>query len=210
MRASRSACSRASQVCQDPANPRSSQECWHQRSSENFYNSDATPGRHDLIQGLDMVDKAIIVDQSPIGRTPRSNPATYTKVFDEIRKLFANTTIAKERGYSPGRFSFNVRGGRCEACSGAGSIKLEMNFLPDVWITCDICKGTRYNRETLEVEWKGKTIHDILEMPVDEALPFFEHHRKIHRTLSTLHQVGLGYIRRGQPATTLSAERPSE
>lgn len=169
-----------------------------------LHNSDATPGRHDLIQGLDMVDKAIIVDQSPIGRTPRSNPATYTKVFDEIRKLFANTTIAKERGYSPGRFSFNVRGGRCEACSGAGSIKLEMNFLPDVWITCDICKGTRYNRETLEVEWKGKTIHDILEMPVDEALPFFEHHRKIHRTLKTLHQVGLGYIRLGQPATTLS------
>ena len=128
----------------------------------------------------------------------------YTKVFDEIRKLFANTTLAKERGYTPGTFSFNVKGGRCEACSGAGSIKLEMNFLPDVWIECDICNGKRYTRECLEVTWKGKTIHDVLQMPVGEAVVFFKNHKKIHRTLETLNAVGLSYIRLGQPATTLS------
>ena len=169
-----------------------------------IHNSDATPGSHTSISGLENVDKAIIIDQSPIGRTPRSNPATYTKVFDDIRKLFSESQISQERGYNPGHFSFNVKGGRCEACKGAGSIKLEMNFLPDVWIICDVCKGQRYNRETLEATWKGKTIHDILEMPVSEAMEFFKNHKKIHRTLSTLNQVGLGYIRLGQPATTLS------
>ena len=146
----------------------------------------------------------IVIDQSPIGRTPRSNPATYTKAFGHIRQLFASTPLAKERGYEPGQFSFNVRGGRCEACQGAGSTKLEMNFLPDVWVTCDVCKGKRYTRETLEVEWKGKTIHDVLQMNVQEACSFFENHRAIHRIVSTLNDVGLGYIRLGQPATTLS------
>ncbi len=169
-----------------------------------LHNSEKLPGKHSTIEGLEYVDKAIIIDQSPIGRTPRSNPATYTKVFDEIRKLFANTTLAKERGYTPGTFSFNVKGGRCEACSGAGSIKLEMNFLPDVWIECDICNGKRYTRECLEVTWKGKTIHDVLQMPVGEAVVFFKNHKKIHRTLETLNAVGLSYIRLGQPATTLS------
>ncbi len=169
-----------------------------------LHNSDSQPGVHDRIDGLDNVDKVIVIDQSPIGRTPRSNPATYTKAFDEIRKLFSETKLAKERGYTPGHFSFNVKGGRCEACRGGGSIKLEMNFLPDVWITCDVCKGKRYTRETLEVTWKGKNIHDILEMPVSEAVEFFANHRKLHRTLSTINDVGLGYIRLGQPATTLS------
>ena len=166
--------------------------------------SEKVPGKHDAIIGAEDVDKVIIIDQSPIGRTPRSNPATYTKAFDEVRSIFANTPLSKERGYKPGHFSFNVRGGRCESCKGAGSIKLEMNFLPDVWMTCDICKGARYTRETLEVEWKGKTISDILAMSVSQATTFFEHHRKLHRILSTLNDVGLGYIRLGQPATTLS------
>jgi len=169
-----------------------------------LHSSDAQPGRSDGVIGLDEVHKAIVIDQSPIGRTPRSNPATYTKAFDEIRKLFASTPIAKERGYKPGRFSFNVRGGRCESCQGAGSIKLEMNFLPDVWVTCEVCKSKRYTRETLEVEWKGKNIHDILEMSVSEAAELFSNHKKLHRILSTLDDVGLGYIRLGQPATTLS------
>ena len=166
--------------------------------------TDAQPGVHDKIEGIENVDKVIVIDQSPIGRTPRSNPATYTKAFDEIRKLFSETKLSKERGYKPGHFSFNVKGGRCEACRGGGSIKLEMNFLPDVWITCDICNGKRYTRETLEVTWKGKNIHDILEMPVKEAVEFFANHKKLHRTLSTINDVGLGYIRLGQPATTLS------
>ena len=126
--------------------------------------TDETPGTHDSIEGIEQIDKVIVIDQSPIGRTPRSNPATYTKAFGHIRQLFASTPLAKERGYEPGQFSFNVRGGRCEACQGAGSTKLEMNFLPDVWVTCDVCKGKRYTRETLEVEWKGKTIHDVLQM----------------------------------------------
>ena len=166
--------------------------------------TDETPGTHDSMEGMEMIDKVIVIDQSPIGRTPRSNPATYTKAFGPIRQLFASTPLAKERGYEPGQFSFNVRGGRCEACQGAGSSKLEMNFLPDVWVTCDVCKGKRYTRETLEVEWKGKNIHDVLEMNVQEACSFFENHRGIYRIVSTLNDVGLGYIRLGQPATTLS------
>jgi len=166
--------------------------------------TDETPGSHDSVEGIDNVDKVIVIDQSPIGRTPRSNPATYTKAFGPIRNLFASTPLAKERGYEPGQFSFNVRGGRCEACQGAGSTKLEMNFLPDVWVTCDVCKGKRYTRETLEVEWRGKTIHDVLQMSVEEACSFFENQRGIHRIVSTMNDVGLGYIRLGQPATTLS------
>ena len=169
-----------------------------------LHGSDSTPGAMDGITGLEMVDKAIVIDQSPIGRTPRSNPATYTGAFGPIRDLFSQTKMAKERGYEPGQFSFNVRGGRCEACSGAGSTKLEMNFLPDVWVTCEVCKGKRYTRETLEVKWKGKTIHDILEMSVDEACDFFENQPRIHRIVKTVQDVGLGYITLGQPATTLS------
>ena len=169
-----------------------------------LHGSDSTPGAMDSISGLDQVDKAIVIDQSPIGRTPRSNPATYTGAFGPIRELFSETKLAKERGYPPGQFSFNVRGGRCEACSGAGSTKLEMNFLPDVWVTCDVCKGKRYTRETLEVKWKGKTIHDVLDMSVDEACVFFKNQPKIHRIVETIRDVGLGYIRLGQPATTLS------
>jgi excinuclease ABC subunit A len=162
------------------------------------------PGRHRRIRGLDQVDKVVGVDQSPIGRTPRSNPATYTGVFDHIRKLFAATTEAKIRGYLPGRFSFNVKGGRCEACSGDGTIKIEMNFLPDVYVPCEVCKGARYNRETLEVHYKGKTIAEVLDMPIEEASGFFEAIPAIHRHLSTLVDVGLGYVRLGQPAPTLS------
>lgn len=169
-----------------------------------LHGTDSTPGAMDGITGLEMVDKTIVIDQSPIGRTPRSNPATYTGAFGPIRDLFSQTKLAKERGYEPGQFSFNVRGGRCEACSGAGSTKLEMNFLPDVWVTCDVCKGKRYTRETLEVKWKGKTIHDILELSVDEACAFFENQPRIHRIVKTVQDVGLGYIRLGQPATTLS------
>ena len=169
-----------------------------------LHGSEATPGAVDSISGLEMVDKAIVINQSPIGRTPRSNPATYTGAFGPIRELFSQTKMSKERGYEPGQFSFNVRGGRCEACSGAGSTKLEMNFLPDVWVTCDVCKGKRYTRETLEVKWRGKTIHDILEMSVDEACEFFENQPRIHKIVQTVRDVGLGYIRLGQPATTLS------
>jgi excinuclease ABC subunit A len=169
-----------------------------------LHGSESTPGAVDSITGLEMVDKAIVINQSPIGRTPRSNPATYTGAFGPIRELFTQTKMAKERGYQPGQFSFNVRGGRCEACSGAGSTKLEMNFLPDVWVTCDVCKGKRYTRETLEVKWRGKTIHDILEMSVDEACEFFENQPRIHKIVETIRDVGLGYIRLGQPATTLS------
>ncbi|GAA3431330.1 excinuclease ABC subunit UvrA [Kutzneria kofuensis] len=162
------------------------------------------PGRHTRIKGLDQVDKLVQVDQSPIGRTPRSNPATYTGVFDNIRKLFASTTEAKVRGYQPGRFSFNVKGGRCEACAGDGTIKIEMNFLPDVYVPCEVCKGARYNRETLEVHYKGKTIAEVLDMPIEEAAEFFEPITAIHRHLKTLVDVGLGYVRLGQPAPTLS------
>lgn len=162
------------------------------------------PARHKSIDGLEHLDKVIHVDQSPIGRTPRSNPATYTGVFDHIRKLFAETSEAKMRGYTPGRFSFNVKGGRCEDCSGDGTLKIEMNFLPDVYVPCETCHGKRYNRETLEVHYKGKTIADVLEMPVEEAAEFFAAFTPIARHLNTLVDVGLGYIRLGQPATTLS------
>ncbi|WP_159801247.1 excinuclease ABC subunit UvrA [Arthrobacter zhaoguopingii] len=161
-------------------------------------------GRHKRIDGLDHLDKVIHVDQSPIGRTPRSNPATYTGVFDHIRKLFAETTEAKVRGYLPGRFSFNVKGGRCEACSGDGTLKIEMNFLPDVYVPCEVCHGARYNRETLEVHYKGKTIADVLDMPIEEGAEFFAAFSPIARHLNTLVEVGLGYVRLGQPATTLS------
>ncbi len=162
------------------------------------------PGAHRAIHGLDQLDKIIAVDQSPIGRTPRSNPATYTGLFDVIRDLFAKTQEARARGYKPGRFSFNVKGGRCEVCRGDGQIKIEMHFLPDVYVPCEQCHGKRYNRETLEVRFKGKSIADVLDMPVEDALEFFEHIPKIRRRLETLHAVGLGYVRLGQPATTLS------
>ncbi|MGV9710043.1 excinuclease ABC subunit UvrA [Gordonia sp. NPDC003424] len=162
------------------------------------------PGRHTRVKGLDNLDKLVQVDQSPIGRTPRSNPATYTGVFDKIRTLFAATTEAKVRGYQPGRFSFNVKGGRCEACTGEGTIKIEMNFLPDVYVPCEVCHGARYNRETLEVHYKGKTISEVLDMPIEEAADFFEPVTSIHRYLKTLVDVGLGYVRLGQPAPTLS------
>jgi excinuclease ABC subunit A len=162
------------------------------------------PGAHKRIRGLDAVDKIINIDQSPIGRTPRSNPATYIGLFDHIRDLFSRTQEARARGYKPGRFSFNVKGGRCEVCRGDGQIKIEMHFLPDVYVPCDQCHGKRYNRETLEVRFKGKTIADVLEMPVEVALDFFQHIPKIKRRLQALHDVGLDYIRLGQPATTLS------
>ncbi|MGW2199038.1 excinuclease ABC subunit UvrA [Streptosporangium sp. NPDC001682] len=162
------------------------------------------PGRHARVNGMDLVDKVVHVDQSPIGRTPRSNPATYTGVFDKVRDLFAQTTEAKVRGYQKGRFSFNVKGGRCEACSGDGTLKIEMNFLPDVYVPCEVCHGARYNRETLEVHYKGKTISEVLDMPIEEALGFFDSIPSIKRYLQTLYDVGLGYVRLGQPATTLS------
>ena len=162
------------------------------------------PGRVKRVEGLDSLDKLVQVDQSPIGRTPRSNPATYTGVFDKIRNLFAETQEAKVRGYKAGRFSFNVKGGRCEACRGDGTIKIEMNFLPDVYVPCEVCGGARYNRETLEVRYKGKTIAEVLEMPISEAAEFFEPISSIHRYLATLVDVGLGYVRLGQSATTLS------
>ncbi|EHR51715.1 excinuclease ABC, A subunit [Saccharomonospora marina XMU15] len=167
-------------------------------------NARQVPGRHTRVRGLNHVDKLVRVDQSPIGRTPRSNPATYTGVWDHVRKLFAATTEAKVRGYQPGRFSFNVKGGRCEACAGDGTIKIEMNFLPDVYVPCEVCKGARYNRETLEVHYKGKTVSDVLDMPIEEAAEFFEPIKAIHRHLQTLVDVGLGYVRLGQPAPTLS------
>lgn len=162
------------------------------------------PGKHQGIEGVEQLDKVIDIDQSPIGRTPRSNPATYTGVFDQIRDLFAATADAKARGYKKGRFSFNVKGGRCEACCGDGIIKIEMHFLPDVYVPCEVCQGKRYNRETLEVKYKGKSIYDVLNMTVEEALTFFEHVPSIHRKIETLYDVGLSYIRLGQPSTTLS------
>ena len=162
------------------------------------------PGRHRTITGLEHLDKVVHVDQSPIGRTPRSNPATYTGVWDHVRKLFASTTEAKMRGYLPGRFSFNVKGGRCEACSGDGTLKIEMNFLPDVYVPCEVCKGARFNRETLEVHYKGRTVAEVLDMPIEEAADFFAAIPAIARYLRTLTEVGLGYVRLGQPATTLS------
>ncbi|MGO1960438.1 MAG: excinuclease ABC subunit UvrA [Yaniella sp.] len=167
-------------------------------------NARHVPGRHRRVNGLDQLDKVVHVDQSPIGRTPRSNAATYTGVFDHVRNLFADTQEAKVRGYKPGRFSFNVKGGRCEACSGDGTLKIEMNFLPDVYVQCEVCHGARYNRETLEVEYKGKNISEVLNMPIEEAAEFFAPYQRIARHLNTLVDVGLGYVRLGQPATTLS------
>ncbi len=161
-------------------------------------------GKHDSIEGEEFLDKVINIDQSPIGRTPRSNPATYTGLFNEIRDLFSTTPDAKARGYGPGRFSFNVRGGRCEACAGDGLLKIEMHFLPDIYVPCEICKGKRYNRETLEVQYKGKNIYEVLEMTVEEALAFFEHLPKLYNKLQTLYEVGLGYVKLGQPSTELS------
>ena len=162
------------------------------------------PGKYKKIEGVEQLDKVINIDQSPIGRTPRSNPATYTGVFDQIRDLFAATQDAKERGYKKGRFSFNVKGGRCEACSGDGILKIEMHFLPDVYVPCEVCGGKRYNRETLEVHYKGKSIYDVLNMTVEEALTFFENVPSIRRKIETLYDVGLSYLRLGQPSTTLS------
>ena len=176
----------------------------YKRLARDLNRARTIPGRHKGIEGLEQLDKVINIDQSPIGRTPRSNPATYTGVFDLIRDLFAATPDAKARGYKKGRFSFNVKGGRCEACSGDGIIKIEMHFLPDVYVPCEVCKGRRYNRETLEVKYKGKSIYDVLEMTVEEGLAFFKDHPKIARKLRTLCDVGLGYIKIGQPATTLS------
>lgn len=169
-----------------------------------YKNSRMIPGKYGAIEGLEHIDKVINIDQSPIGRTPRSNPATYTGVFDNIRELFSQTQEAKVRGYKSGRFSFNIKGGRCEACTGDGIIKIEMHFLPDVYVPCEICKGQRYNRETLEIKYKGKNIADVLDMTINEACEFFEHLPKIYRKVKTLQDVGLGYVKLGQPATTLS------
>ena len=162
------------------------------------------PGRYESIEGLEHLDKVIVIDQSPIGRTPRSNPATYTGVFDMIRDLFAATQDAKMRGYQKGRFSFNMKGGRCESCSGDGILKIEMHFLPDVYVPCEVCHGKRYNRETLEVKYKGKSIADVLDMTVEEALIFFENVPRVRSKIQTLYDVGLSYIKLGQPSTTLS------
>jgi excinuclease ABC subunit A len=169
-----------------------------------FYRAKARSGEHDEILGYEHIDKVIDIDQSPIGRTPRSNPATYTGLFSPIRDLFAKVPESRLRGYKPGRFSFNVKGGRCEACKGDGLIKIEMHFLPDVYVTCDVCRGKRYNRETLEIRYKGKTIADVLDMTVAEALEFMENVPTLSRKLQTLYDVGLDYIHLGQSATTLS------
>ena len=168
------------------------------------YGSRAEPGAHASISGLDLIDKVIEIDQAPIGRTPRSNPATYTQVFTLIRDLFARLPESRERGYKPGRFSFNVKGGRCEACQGDGLKRIEMNFLPDVYVTCDVCRGRRYNHETLQVKYKGYSIADLLEMPVEEALKVLENIPQIKAKLETLVRVGLGYLHLGQSSTTLS------
>lgn len=179
-------------------------EILYKRLGAELNRTKARPGRHDAMEGIEHLDKVIAIDQSPIGRTPRSNPATYTGLFNDIRELFASTQDAKTRGYGPGRFSFNVRGGRCEACSGDGLLKIEMHFLPDIYVPCEVCKGKRYNRETLEVRYKGKNIHEVLEMTVDEALPFFENLPRLYKRVKTLKDVGLGYVKLGQPSTTLS------
>jgi excinuclease ABC subunit A len=180
------------------------QDILYRALARHFYQAKDTPGAHDRIEGLQHIDKVVAIDQSPIGRTPRSNPATYTGVFGFIRDLFAELPEAKVRGYKPGRFSFNVKGGRCEACAGEGLVKIEMHFLPDVYVTCDVCRGKRYNRETLEVTFKGKSIADVLELTVDDALEFLSAIPPVRRKLETLSGVGLGYIHLGQPATTLS------
>jgi excinuclease ABC subunit A len=171
---------------------------------QQIYTSRVPPGLHKGIDGLDALDKVINIDQSPIGRTPRSNAATYTGVFDRIRKLFAQTQESRVRGYLPGRFSFNVKGGRCEACAGDGTIKIEMHFLPDVYVPCEVCKGARYNRDTLDISFKGKNIAEVLDLSCEEALEFFGNQPAITRHMQTLVDVGLGYIRLGQPAPTLS------
>jgi excinuclease ABC subunit A len=176
----------------------------HPALMQKIYRSREVPGRHKRVEGTEHLDKVINIDQSPIGRTPRSNPATYTGVFDKIRNLFSSTQEAKVRGYQQGRFSFNVKGGRCEACQGDGTIKIEMHFLPDVYVPCEVCKGARYNRDTLDITWKGKNIADVLDMPIEEALEFFANQPSIARHLQTLVDVGLGYVRLGQPAPTLS------
>jgi excinuclease ABC subunit A len=172
--------------------------------NQHIYRSRMAPGRHTRVEGIEQLDKVIDIDQSPIGRTPRSNPATYTGVFDHVRKLFAQTPEAKVRGYLPGRFSFNVKGGRCEACSGDGTIKIEMHFLPDVYVPCEVCKGARYNRDTLDITFKGKNISEVLDLSCADALEFFANQPAIARHMQTLVDVGLGYVRLGQPATTLS------
>ena len=179
-------------------------EIIYKRLAKELNRARCIPGAHKGMRGIKQLDKVIDIDQSPIGRTPRSNPATYTGVFDQIRDLFASTPDAKERGYKKGRFSFNIKGGRCEACSGDGIIKIEMNFLPDVYVPCEVCEGKRYNRETLEVRYKGKNIYDVLNMTVEEASTFFENMPTIRRKIETLNDVGLSYIKLGQPSTTLS------
>ena len=179
-------------------------EILHKSLARNLNRARCIPGKHKEIQGMEQLDKVIDIDQSPIGRTPRSNPATYTGVFDMIRDLFAATSDAKAKGYKKGRFSFNVKGGRCEACRGDGIIKIEMNFLPDVYVPCEVCEGKRYNRETLDVKYKGKSIFDVLDMTVEEALEFFKNVPTIHRKIQTMYDVGLSYVKLGQPSTTLS------
>ena len=201
---SRSAPSSRSPACPGPASPPWSTTSSTGRWPRSCTRARTVPGKHTRVTGMDNLDKVVHVDQGPIGRTPRSNPATYTGVFDHIRKLFAATTEAKVRGYQPGRFSFNVKGGRCEACSGDGTIKIEMQFLPDVYVPCEVCHGARYNTDTLQVHYKGKSIAEVLDMPIEEASGFFEAVPAIHRHLKTLVDVGLGYVRLGQPATTLS------
>ena len=179
-------------------------EILYKRLSRDLNRARQIPGKHKAVEGMEQLDKVINIDQSPIGRTPRSNPATYTGVFDQIRDIFASTADAKAKGYSKGRFSFNVKGGRCEACSGDGIIKIEMHFLPDVYVPCEVCGGKRYNRETLDVKYKGKSIYDVLDMTVEEALSFFENLPSIRTKIQTLYDVGLSYIKLGQPSTTLS------
>jgi excinuclease ABC subunit A len=179
-------------------------EILHKSLAQRIYQSRMPAGAHKEVTGLEYVDKVVHIDQSPIGRTPRSNPGTYTGVFNHIRDLFAQTPDSRVRGYKPGRFSFNVKGGRCEACKGDGIIKIEMHFLPDVYVPCDVCRGKRYNRETLEIRYKGQTITDVLDMTVSQATDFFKNIGQIRSKLETLAEVGLGYIHIGQPATTLS------
>src|SRR5699024_144712 len=179
-------------------------EILYKSLAHNLNNARIRPGKHKRIEGLENLDKVISIDQSPIGRTPRSNPATYTGVFDDIREVFAMTNEAKIRGYKKGRFSFNVKGGRCEACRGDGILKVEMHFLPDVYVPCEVCDGKRYNRETLQIKYRGKTIYDVLETTVEEGLEFFGNIPKIKRKLQTLFDVGLGYIKIGQSSTELS------
>ena len=179
-------------------------EILHKKLDQLLYRASARPGQHDSVDGVEFIDKVVDIDQKPIGRTPRSNPATYTGLFGPLRELFATLPESKLRGYKAGRFSFNVKGGRCEACQGDGIIKIEMQFLPDVYVPCEVCHGKRYNRETLQIHYKGKSISDVLDLTVDEGLEFFSNIPSIRNKLDTLHAVGLGYITLGQPATTLS------